>query len=324
MKVYIIGAGRWGIALSKVFSVNFEEVYLYDTNKELLNYLKTRKDPFFNTDLKENILFSDNIEEHLKADIVVISSPVQTIKTYIKVLNREKKYIIASKGIDIEYLKTPLDLFLIENIRKENLFVLSGPTFAEEVILNKPTAIVLSTFFMNEESFNLQKLLNSSTFRVYLNDDPIGVSYGGALKNIIAIAAGISDGLDFGESARASLITRGLQEMIRLGVLFGAKEGTFYGLSGIGDLFLTASSSKSRNKRFGYLIGQGFSPEEALKEINQTVEGYYTIKSAFYISREKNIDLPITRSLYNVLYEGNNLEKEIKTLLSREPKKEYE
>ncbi len=324
MKVYIIGAGRWGIALSKVFSVNFEEVYLYDTNKELLNSLKTKKDPFFNTDLKENILFSDNIEEHFKADIVVISSPVQAIKTYIKALNKEKKYIIASKGIDIEYLKTPLDLFLIENIRKENLFVLSGPTFADEVILNKPTAIVLSTFFINEEAFNLQKLLNLNTFRVYLNDDPIGVSYGGALKNIIAIAAGISDGLDFGENARASLITRGLQEMIRLGVLFGAKESTFYGLSGIGDLFLTASSNKSRNKRFGYLIAQGYSKEEALKNINQTVEGYYTIKSAFYISKEKNIDLPITKALYNVLYEGNDLEKEIKWLLSREPKKEYE
>ena len=198
---------------------------------------------------------------------------------------------------------------------------LSGPSFAKEVVLGKPTAVVLSGFD-KELGKRLQEELNRPAFRIYWNDDTKGVELGGALKNVIAIAVGICDGMDMGLNARSALITRGLKEMAYLGERLGAKRETFYGLSGMGDLVLTATGDLSRNRRFGIAIGSGKPVEEALKEIG-TVEGYHTVRAVYNLGKHLGLELPITETVYRVLYEHLPLEEAVKLLLNRSPKEEF-
>ena len=175
-----------------------------------------------------------------------------------------------------------------------------------------------------EEMERIRGWISSEGFRVYLSTDLVGVELGGALKNVIAIACGISDGLGFGENARASLITRGLAEMVRVGVSLGARRETFYGLSGVGDLFLTASSSQSRNRSFGYMLGQGLSVEEALKRLNQTVEGVHTVKAVYELSESLNIHAPISLAVYKIVVEGFPAGEVALELLKRPPQTPFE
>lgn len=202
------------------------------------------------------------------------------------------------------------------------LAVLSGPTFAKELAAGLPTAISLAStdpVFADEMQ---QRIHCSKAFRVYLNNDIVGVQLGGAIKNVIAIGAGISDGMGFGANARTALITRGLAEISRLGVSLGADPKTFTGMAGLGDLVLTCTDNQSRNRRFGLALGQGKSPEIAIQEIGQVVEGFYNTKEAYLLAQKQGVEMPIVEQIYQMLFEGKNALDVVKTLLGRERKGE--
>ena len=310
--IFVFGAGKWGYALSYVLSKKHIPVTIYDINEE--NLSKIPKNPYI-TPTKD----VDNIRN---ANLVIIAIPTQNIKNILDYC-KGKDTIIASKGIDISTHKDVVDLMIDYGIKKQNIFVLSGPSFAEDVIKDLPVALTLG-YFDKEKAIRIQNLISSSFFRVYTSKDIKGVALGGAVKNVMAIASGIVEGAGLGESAQAALITRGLKEMVKIGKFMGAQEKTFYGLSGVGDLFLTASSNKSRNKRFGLLIGKNKSPEEALEQIKEVVEGYYTVKALYDIAMEKALDVPITKAVYKILYEGMSIKESMDALLSRELKEEDE
>lgn len=200
--------------------------------------------------------------------------------------------------------------------------MLSGPTFAKELAAGLPTAISLAStdpVFADEMQ---QRIHCSKAFRVYLNNDIVGVQLGGAIKNVIAIGAGISDGMGFGANARTALITRGLAEISRLGVSLGADPKTFTGMAGLGDLVLTCTDNQSRNRRFGLALGQGKSPEIAIQEIGQVVEGFYNTKEAYLLAQKQGVEMPIVEQIYQMLFEGKNALDVVKTLLGRERKGE--
>ncbi len=310
--IFILGAGKWGYALSYAFAKKRLYITLYDVNQDVLNSVPK----------KEYIKTTSNIEDIKNHDTVIIATPTQHIKDVIDNCI-SKPTIIASKGVDISTHKDVVDLALEYGLKKEDVFVLSGPSFADDVMSDLPVALTLG-YFEKTTALKLQKLLSFELFRIYISSDIKGVALGGALKNVIAIASGIVEGYGLGDSAKAALITRGLSEMIKIGKFMGAKEKTFYGLSGVGDLFLTSSSNKSRNKRFGLLIGKNKKATEALKEINQTVEGYYTVKAIYEVALKEKLDLPISTAVYNILYENMPIKEVMKNLLSRELKSEDE
>ncbi|RMD45298.1 MAG: NAD(P)-dependent glycerol-3-phosphate dehydrogenase [Aquificota bacterium] len=259
--------------------------------------------------------------------IIIIAIPVQEIKGLIKKIKslyiKDKIFISASKGIDIETLKPVSEIIHKElSIKKENVFVLSGPSFAKEVALGLPTAITLAGEICKGKE--IQKLLNTENFRLYITEDIKGVEIGGAVKNVIAIATGISDGLNLGNNARAALITRGLYEMTKLAYIFGGKIETLYGLAGLGDLVLTATGNLSRNRKLGLLLGKGLNLEKALKEIGQVVEGIKTVKAIRKIKEKYNLELPISETVYKILYENLSPKDAVKLLMSRQPKKEFQ
>jgi glycerol-3-phosphate dehydrogenase (NAD(P)+) len=230
---------------------------------------------------------------------------------------------LCTKGIEEETLLTPTGV--IESVWGEEwrsrLVVLSGPSFAPEVALGKPTTVCVASRDRSLSAY-YQTLFMTDRFRVYTQDDVMGVELGGALKNVVAIAAGVCDGLGLGENARAALITRGLAEMIRLGVVMGAQAHTFAGLTGLGDLVLTCVGKSSRNHRFGELLARGFPPDEALKEIGMVVEGLPTARSAYALARKHGVVMPITREIYAVAYEGKRPADAAKDLMQREARPE--
>lgn len=310
--IFVLGAGKWGYALSYAFAKKRLDILIYDINEEAL-----RKIPS-----SSNISITTNINDIKYSDFVIIATPTESIKHVIDFC-KDKDIIIASKGVDISTHKDVVSLALEHGIKKENIFMLSGPSFAEDVLSDLPVALTLG-YFEKEKAIHLQKTLSFELFRIYISNDIKGVALGGALKNVIAIACGIVESYGLGDSAKAALITRGLSEIIKVGLYMGAKEKTFYGLSGVGDLFLTASSNKSRNKRFGLLIGRNINIYDALKEISETVEGYYTSKAIYDIAERENLDLPIMKAVYKILYENLSIKKAIEDLLSRELKAEDE
>jgi glycerol-3-phosphate dehydrogenase (NAD(P)+) len=257
------------------------------------------------------------------SDYIILALPVQVIREVLKGKSlKGKKIISASKGLEIGTKKRVSEV-LLEIDSEVEVFCLSGPSFASEVSKGLPTALVLAGN-NGEEMERIRGWISSESFRVYLSTDLVGVELGGALKNVIAIACGISDGLGFGENARASLITRGLAEMVRIGVSLGARRETFYGLSGVGDLFLTASSPQSRNRSLGYMLGQGLSVEEALKRLNQTVEGVHTVKAVYELSESLNIHAPISLAVYKIVVEGLPAGEVALELLRRPPQSPFE
>ncbi len=324
----IIGAGSWGTALAQAFSENFKNVYIWgrdiDTiesiNKhhENIRYLKGIK-------LRENIFGLTDINEAFsKGDIIIIAVPTQRVREVLEKvsLDIDKPVISASKGIEISTLKLVSEIIKETlQLKEENIFVLSGPSFAREVAQGLPTAVTLAGEENKVEE--LQSILNTQSFRLYISGDIIGVQIGGAVKNIIAIATGASDGLGLGHNARAGLITRGLYEMTKIAKLFGGKPETLYGLSGLGDLVLTATGELSRNRTFGYLLGKGFSIEEAFKKVGQVVEGAKTVKAIKQLADKHKIELPISEVVYNVIYNSLSPREAVKILMNRQPKKEY-
>ena len=240
-------------------------------------------------------------------------------------LDQKPLLIHATKGLEQETYKRPSQMLAeeIDEDHRQDIVVLSGPSHAEDVAIQDMTAVTAACANLTAAE-RVQKLFSNNFFRVYTNDDVIGAEFGGALKNIIAIGAGALQGLGYKDNARAALITRGLAEIRRLGVAFGANPFTFIGLSGVGDLVVTATSKNSRNWRAGYQLGQGRQLEDVISNMGVVIEGIYTAKAAYELAQKRNVKMPITEALYRVLYEGEDIETAITNLMSRKATSEME
>ncbi len=327
-KIAIIGAGSWGTALAMLLAEKgydislwvYEEELVEDINKKRVN---TRYYP--GVILSENIhAFSDLGQVVREASYVINVVPTQYTRGVFsrlsEYIDHGTKIISASKGIEKGSLKTVTEI--IRELTGLEAAALSGPSFASEVIQKRPTAVTIATED-KETAEILQRLFNTDYFRVYTNADVLGVELGGALKNVMAIAAGISDGLGLGSSARAALITRGLTEMTRLGVAMGAKENTFWGLSGLGDLVLTCTDTLSRNHTVGFRLGRGEKLSDILSGMIMVAEGIATSESAHELSKRYDVEMPIVEQVYKVIYEGKEPMAAVKDLMTRSLKAEY-
>ncbi|MDH5202961.1 MAG: NAD(P)-dependent glycerol-3-phosphate dehydrogenase [Nitrospirota bacterium] len=326
--IAVIGAGSWGTTLAYLLADKGYDVSLWVYEKNLAEEIeKTGINSIYLPGIKlpENIKASHQIDDVVeKARYILNVVPAQFTRSVFKealpYLSDEAIIVSASKGIERGTLLT------ISRVLKEltghEIAVLSGPSFAKEVIRKIPTAVTLATEDKNT-GFILQEVFNTGSFRVYRHDDVLGVEIGGALKNVMAIASGISDSLSLGHNARASLITRGLVEMTRLGVAIGAKEKTFTGLSGLGDLVLTCTSTLSRNYTVGIKLGQGMKLHDILNQTKSVAEGVETAESAYQLFLKYNIEMPIVEQVYKVIYEDKDPMIAVKDLLSRSLKSEF-
>jgi len=320
----ILGAGSWGTALAMLLAKNNQPTTLWSHTQE---HAKTLQHDRANKKYLGNIVFPEALK--VSADLIatvkqatrilmVVPSDAfrQTCKTLVPLLEPQHKIAWASKGLEIDSSK------LLHQIAKEEfspatpLAVLSGPTFAKEVANGLPGAVTIAST-KKDFALELAKDCHSQTFRAYTSTDVIGVELGGAVKNVMAIAAGIADGLGFGSNSRAALIARGVAEMMRLGLKLGAQHDTFMGLTGLGDLVLTCSDNQSRNRRFGLALGKGQTQQQALDEIKQVVEGRLTAKAVYNLAMQHQIEMPITEQVYNVLYEGLDPAVAAKNLMER-------
>jgi glycerol-3-phosphate dehydrogenase (NAD(P)+) len=304
------------------------DVSLWVYEKDLAEEIeRTRLNKVYLPDIRlpENIMVSHRIDEVVnKARYILNVVPAQYTRAVFKeispYLSNGSAIISASKGIERGTLMTISSV--LKELTGHEVAALSGPSFAKEVIKNLPAAVTLATENRNT-GFLLQELFNTNTFRVYTHNDILGVEIGGALKNVIAIAAGISDSLGLGNNARASLITRGLAEITRLGVAMGAEEKTFAGLSGLGDLVLTCTSVLSRNYSLGIKLGQGMKLKDILEQTVSVVEGVETAESAFELSNKYNVEMPIVEQVYRIINEGKDPVLAVSDLMSRSMKPEF-
>lgn len=307
--VALFGAGSWGTALAMQLARNGARVNLWGHQPQHIeNLLRDRENRAFLPDIKfdDNIHPVASLEECLdQANTVLIVIPSKAFRDFLQQLSKVIKPGVsifwASKGFEIETGKLLHEL-IVEELPGHNYGVVSGPTFATEVARGLPAAITCAGNDPADTTF-FAGLLHGSRFRCYTSEDVVGVELGGALKNILAIAVGIADGLGFGANTRAALMTRGLSEVMRLGQTLGAQQETLMGLAGLGDLILTCTDDQSRNRRFGLAIGQGKTIEEAEIDVGQTVEGLRAARAIFLISQELKLELPIMEQVYRVLYE---------------------
>ncbi|OPX51293.1 NAD(P)H-dependent glycerol-3-phosphate dehydrogenase [Clostridium thermobutyricum] len=326
-KVGFIGGGSFGTALAMQLAKKGNEVVIYDRNSEVCEDInKNRKNDKYikGLSIPENIKATLNIEEAIKdVKYLVLAVPSHVIRSIAKSISGkiDKNVIVISiaKGIEPETNKRLSEV--IEEELNNPVVILSGPSHAEEVAIELPTTLVSTSNDMKYAE-EVQELFMTSSLRIYTNDDIIGVEIGGAVKNIIALAAGIGDGVGYGDNSKAALMTRGMKEISRVGVALGGKEETFYGLTGMGDLIVTCTSLHSRNRRAGILIGKGKSLDEALKEVGMVVEGVKACKAFHELNRRINVSMPITEGLYSILFENKNPEQVVCELMGREKKSE--
>lgn len=329
LKISILGDGGWGTTLAILLSQKGFSVSLWGAFPDYVKLLKAKR---LNSRFLPGVKIPAQIEitSDLKAvisekDLIVFAIPSQYIRGVLKSIknsgfNRDSVYLSVSKGIEIGSLKRISEI-IKDELKNVKFGVLSGPTIAHEVIEGKPaTAIVAAR--SRELSEFLQDVFISDTFRVYTSTDITGVELGGSLKNVIAIACGISDGLNLGTNAKAALLSRGLAEISRLGVKMGAKAKTFSGLSGLGDLVTTCSSPYSRNRSVGELIGKGKTLSQINKHMRMVAEGVPTAKSAYMLSRKFSVEMPVTKEVYSVLYNNKNPLRAVKELMTRQKKEE--
>lgn len=329
-KIAVMGAGSWGTALAASMAANGHDVRLWGRNKDYMAELsETRENRKYLPDIKldGNIRCTSDAEEALLgADIAAFAVPAQTFRSTFGLVNGiisgGTVVVNCAKGIEAGTLMRISEI--AHEIRPELPFaVLSGPSHAEEVGRFLPTTLV-SASKDPESAMLVQDALMSESMRVYTNDDVTGVEIGGALKNIIALAAGISDGMGYGDNAKAALMTRGLAEMSRLGVKLGGSKLTFMGLAGLGDLIVTCTSMHSRNRRCGILIGQGVSPDEAAGRIGMVVEGMFTTEAAYEMSLKYGVEMPVTEQLYRVIKGEAGGSDAVKNLMLRKRRDESE
>lgn len=331
LKVAIIGAGSWGTALGKVLAEKGLVVFLLARRKEIAFSINgQRENPFYlpGVFLPENLKATLDPEEAFsQAKLAIWTIPSYALKDNLLNLKpylRHIEYHLSGiKGIDFETEKTPLTLFREYLGEDKHYFVLGGPSFALEVAKRLPTAVVVAGS-EKEETQKIQEILAWKYLRVYRSYDPVGVELAGALKNVIAIASGICDGLKLGLNARAGLITRGLIEIVKLGTRLGGKIETFYGLAGLGDLVLTCTGALSRNYQVGLKLGEGKTLDEVLKEVKQVAEGVKTVTVVKKLSEKLNVSLPISEEVYNIIYKKEKPENSIQRLLARSLKEEFE
>lgn len=327
-KISVLGAGSWGTALALLLNNNGHDVTIWSILPEEIEQLKVAHE---NTRCLPGVKIPESIK--LTADasfatsdkdvlVMAVASPyVRKTAHHLKDYIKDGQIIVnVAKGIEEDTLMT-LTAVIEDEIPCANVTVLSGPSHAEEVGRGLPTTCVVGAKDRETAEY-LQNIFMSEVFRVYTSPDIIGIELGGALKNVIALAAGIADGIGYGDNTKAALITRGMYEIAKLGIAMGGKLETFTGLTGIGDLIVTCASMHSRNRRAGILIGQGKSYEEAMKEVNMVVEGVYAAKAAKKLSAKYNVDLPIVNEVNKILFEGSKPEEAVKELMLRDKKLE--
>lgn len=322
--VGVLGAGSWGTALALLLHKNGHHVTVWSISKEeveMLSKEREHKSKLPGVELPEEMQFTNVLEEAIQGkDFMVLAVPspftratARNMKPYVA----ENQIIVdVAKGIEEDTLMT-LSQQIHEEIPQADVAVLSGPSHAEEVGRGLPTTCVVGAKTKKTAEY-LQEAFMNEVFRVYTSPDMLGIELGGALKNVIALAAGIADGLGYGDNTKAALITRGIAEIARLGVAMGGKMESFTGLTGIGDLIVTCASVHSRNRRAGILIGQGKTMEEAMEEVKMVVEGVYSTKSAVKLAEKYNVSIPIIEQVNAVLFEGKNPGEAVKELMLRD------
>lgn len=327
MKVGVIGAGGWGTALALHLFRKGIDVSLWVHSRETFSILKEKRENLYYLPgfiIPQEIKISSDIKFVIeKSDSIILVVPSQHMRDVLNQLKElklgNKTFLIASKGIEVKTGMRMSEVFK-SVLGERSLAVLSGPNFSKEVALRIPTASTVASFDVNVAKF-FQNLLTNEYFRVYTTSDMIGVELGGSLKNPLAIAAGISDGLGYGANTKSTLITRGVREMIRFGGMFGAYEKTFFGLSGIGDLVATSFSPLSRNRWFGEMVGRGIRAKDILSSIKQVIEGVYTVKAVYQM--KKDVEMPIIEEVYRIIYEGKPPILSVKSLMDRNLKEEF-
>ena len=327
MKAAVVGSGAWGTALAIRLCKNGHDVTMWTFETDLIPEMEsTRRNPRLpGAVLPDNLKISGDYACIKGCKLVVMASPSFPARTVcrnaVPYIDTDAVLVSVTKG-----LESGTHMRMSEVVAQETgmeVVALTGPSHAEEVALDIPTGLLAAC--QNQTKAELvQDAFMSDTLRVYTSADPVGAELGGALKNVIALCAGITDGLGFGDNTKAMLMTRGLTETARLGVALGAKKDTFTGLAGVGDLIVTCTSMHSRNRRAGILIGQGKDAQTAMKEVGAVVEGYYAAKSAYELGKAKGIDMPITEAAYRVLYENADVKLAVQDLLQRQRKAESE
>ena len=327
--VTVCGAGSWGSALAILLARNGHHCCLWGNEPAVVDKLQTERQnrlclagiPF-----PDSLDISSQLQEAVAAsDNLLIAVPSHVFRTHLQalkpLLEDKMRVAWATKGLELETAMLPHQVAQSVLGESRPLAVISGPTFAREVASGLPTAITVAS--KNPEfSEKLSGLLHGEQFRAYTSSDMVGVELGGAVKNVLAIAAGICDGLGFGANSRAALVTRGLAELMRLGEAMGGRRETFMGLAGVGDLVLTCTDDQSRNRRLGLALGQGINYQQALQEIGQVVEGVNTAREVVRLAKRFSIDMPITEQVYRVLHENLAPRDAVRALLTREPKQE--
>lgn len=329
-KIGVIGAGSWGTALAISLSNKGHAVRIWDINPDHLKELAENRE---NKRYLPGIKFSDNlqisftIEEALTdAELVLFSAPAQyfrgALEGALPYIKPEMILVNVAKGIEQKTLQR-LSEIAYSKLPEAKYVALSGPSHAEEVGLGMPTTLVAACRDL-EVAEAVQDVFMTDNLRVYTNNDVIGVELGGALKNIIALGAGISDGMGYGDNAKAALMTRGLTEIARLGIKLGAEMSTFTGLTGTGDLIVTCTSMHSRNRRCGIMIGEGLSPEEATAKVGMVVEGMFTTEAAYELAKKAGVEMPITEHIYHVINGQMDAKEAVNRLMTRQKKHEIE
>ncbi|MFD1030879.1 NAD(P)H-dependent glycerol-3-phosphate dehydrogenase [Metaplanococcus flavidus] len=331
-KITIFGAGSWGTALGFVLAQNGHDTLLWSHRAEQADEINRHSNERYLKGIKlpESLKATASLEEAVRhADVYVMAVPTKAMREVSseisKLIQKPSLFVHVSKGIEPDSLKRVSELIREEIPEQwiEDLVVLSGPSHAEEVVLEHPTTVTAACENTGAAE-RVQDLFMNQYFRVYTNTDVIGVEIGGALKNIIALAVGITDGLGLGDNAKAAIMTRGLAEIARLGVKMGATPLTFSGLTGVGDLIVTCTSTHSRNWRAGNMLGKGKSLDEVLEEMGMVVEGIRTTKAAHQMAKAYEVPMPITEALYSVLFKNVPTEEAVGHLMGRMKKNEME
>lgn len=328
--ITFLGAGSWGTALAILLAKNGHKVTLWSKIQEEVEMLTEHREHLQRlpgVKLLSSIEITGNLEQAVKhgTDLIVfaVASPFvrSTAKDVSALIPQGQRLVNVAKGVEEDTLMT-LCAIIEEEIPQAEVAVLSGPSHAEEVSVGVPTTVVVGAG-QKKYAEDLQEMFMNDRFRVYTSPDVLGIELGGSIKNVIALAAGICDGLGCGDNTKAALITRGITEITRLGVAMGAKPETFAGLSGIGDLIVTCTSTHSRNHNAGYLIGQGYTMQAAMDEVKQVVEGVYSAKAARKLAEKYQVSMPIVEGINMVLFEGLSAEKAMGLLLTRDRCNEY-
>lgn len=324
-KVCIIGGGSWGIALAALLHKNGHEITVWSAHESKIQMLRERRETeqLPGVKLPQAAVFTTDDRDAVEGKDLLVMAVASSYTREIS--NRISKWVVSgqkilnvAKGIE-EHTTMTLSEIIEQEIPQADVAVMSGPSHAEEVGRGIPTTIVVGARTRTTAEF-IQNLFMNESFRVYISPDVLGMELGGALKNVVALAAGIADGLGYGDNTKAALITRGITEIARLGMAMGGRFETFCGLTGIGDLIVTCASMHSRNRRAGILIGQGKTCEEAMAEVKMVVEGVYSAKAAIQLAKKYNVQLPIIEQVCQVLFEGKSAEQAVKELMLRDKK----